>query len=475
MKKKWGLTHQLIIGSCLICAFFFLFYIRDAAASLYSNLSISGLIKNETAYRIERPPSFSKILNIVQLEPRYHVTNRLSISGRIRGFYDAVYDLESIDTISIRKGPTSILIENPTAEQIPGIDIDNVRGVDIYKRDIELKEIYIDYHLRDMDIRMGKQIVRWGVVEGARVTDEINALDFDEVILRDIENRYIPAWMLKMDYYLTDYTLEFLWIPDLEFHEPAPKASAWEQLQFLPGIKRPAQNFKNSETALKVSRFIKGWDISLSYFYTWDDFPTSFRSIQLASIFGDAPDLDFNQRYTRLRIIGSSFSRSVDRVIINGEAAYVRGKFFGTRFKGLLDPEPLNSFGESKKNFLKYALSIDFPLFGWDMSAQYIQQFIPNYDEELIPDRFDTVYGFSMRKRFLHDLLFPQFLIIYFLNDDDFLIRPKIDYLMTDQLKVTFGADILQGDIGDSRPGEFHFIGFFDNNDRIYVEITYGF
>ncbi len=457
---------------------------EPSSPSWLDNLTLNGYVRNETAFRINQPASLVKVLNIVNLEPRYTFGPTAQLSARLRGYYDAAYDLVDIDTISPRKGPESVLSGDiDTAEEVNQIHIENIRNVEKRKYGLELKEFYLDLHFRILDIRAGRQIVRWGVVEGARVTDEINPLDFQEFILRDVSDRYIPLWMVKNDLYLGETTLEGLWIPDLRTHEPAARESEWEQFRFLDGMKRPAKTVNNSEWALRVSRLLGGWDLSASYFSTWDDFPVAFRDVQGLDIFGQDPTLVTFPRVGRLNIYGGTLSKSLGRTIVNAEAAWVEGKFFGTRLGRVVDEGGIerNAFGEIEKNFLKYAVGVDFSLFATEWSFSVLQHRIADWVPPMIQDEIDTVYSAFARRGLMHDRMTVQALVLFFQNDVEWLIRPRMEYAVTERIKLSTGVDVLLGSISDAGPGEeptpgqFHFVGFFTNHSRIYTELQYSF
>jgi hypothetical protein len=447
--------------------------------NLKDDLTWGGYLRNETAFRYVSPTGFDKILNILHLEGRYHLSPKIQLSGRLRAFYDAVYDVESIDVISPRKGPDTILTDDVTgADQVSDLDPSNVREVDEVKDRIELKELYLDIHFQNFDLRIGRQIVRWGVVEGARVTDEINPLDFYELILRDIDDRYIPLFMIKGDLYLGSNTFEGILIPEVRGHRPAPRGSEWEQFRLLPNLQKPEQpyenfpeNIENTEIALKYTRVFSGFELSASYFYTWDDFPSSFRSISLAAVFAGNTEVNFKPKYERLRIYGTTFSKTFQGFVFNAEAAYVDGKVFGARF----DDTSSTNDGEIQKDYVKYAIGLDLYILGMDVSPAAIQQYIIDYENSIIQDRFDTVGAVFIRREFIHNLWIGNLLVLYFFNDKDWLIRPRTFYNITDRLRLSFGVDIFEGKIGTGLPGEFHFVGFFDNNDRIFWDITYSF
>ncbi|MBI3607670.1 MAG: hypothetical protein HY207_06870 [Nitrospirae bacterium] len=448
---------------------------------LLANLSVNGYLRNETAFRLNTPAALVKVMNIVNLEPRYTFGPRAQLTARLRGFYDAAYDLVDIDTLSPRKGPESVLTGTLTPEQVAQTNIHNLRDVEIRRDGVELREFYLDLHFRILDIRAGRQIVRWGVVEGARVTDEINPLDFQEFILREINDRYIPLWLVKNDLYLGDTTVEALWIPDLRTHEPAAKESEWEQFRFLPGMIRPAMTVRNSEWAVRVSRLFGGWDLSASYFSTWDDFPVAFRNLEDLNRFGVSPALTFVPRVGRLEIVGATLSKSLGRVILNAEAAWVEGKLFGTKLGKIGDQAVLVGFGEVQKNYFKYALQVDFSIFSTDLSLQVLQHRIADWEPTMIQDEIDTVYGFFGRKELLHNRMVAQALVLFFQNNHEWLIRPRMEYALTERVKLSVGSDVLLGNISDAKPGDeptpgqFHFVGFFKNHSRVYTELQYSF
>jgi hypothetical protein len=456
---------------------------RGIRERIAANLSINGYLRNETAFRLNRPAALVKVMNIVNLEPRYTFGPLAQLNARLRGFYDAAYDLVDVDTLSPRKGPESVLAGSLTPEEVAATRVENIRNVEIRREGIELREFYLDLHFKLLDVRAGRQIVRWGVVEGARVTDEINPLDFQEFILREVNDRYIPLWMVKNDLYLGDTTLEVLWIPDLRTHEPAARESEWEQFRFLPGMIRPAKTVKNSEWAVKVSRLIGGWDLSGSYFSTWDDFPVAFRVVEGAGQFGVSQSLVFTPRVGRLGIWGGTLSKSLGRVIVNAEAAWVQDKFFGTRLGTVISASgtPQLQFGEVKKDYYKYAVGVDFSLFATDLSFQVLQHRIPEWQPNMIQDKVDTVYGFFGRKELLHNRLTAQALVLFFVNDDEWLFRPRVEYAVSERVKLSVGSDVLLGRISDAKPseeptpGQFHFVGFFTNHSRVYTELQYSF
>lgn len=446
--------------------------------------TVTGYLRNETAYRYVNPAAFSKVLNVVRMETFTPIGGMMELKTVPRVAYDAVYDLEDVDTIHPRHGPTTILTEEQTPELIDQLTVENVRLVEVVQTQIELREWFLDVHFSASDLRVGRQIVRWGVVEGSRVTDEVNPLDFKEFILREVVDRYVPLFMVRYDYYLSNSSLQFLWIPEVQPHKPAPVGTEFEQFQYLPGLRVPKSGVENAEYGLRYSFSLFGADMTTSYLDTWDDFPAAFRTVRGVGAdaeFGQTPTVDFIPVPPRLKIPGISMSRSIGPFIMSAEAAYVHGKVFGT----FLDPKyplpPDASGGALQRDYYKWAVNADFAYFGIDFSVQYLRATILDYHPSIIADPVDTVHAGFVRKTFLDNIVTAQMLVIHFINDKEWVWRPRVDILMTQRVKLSVGADIMEGDIadvgprGEPLPGQFHFAGFFQNTSRAYVEVAYQF
>ncbi|MBI5137831.1 MAG: hypothetical protein HZA24_10940 [Nitrospirae bacterium] len=446
--------------------------------------TVSGYVRNETAYRYVTPSSFSKILNVVRLQTLTSIGDNAELTLVPRAWYDAVYDIEDIDTVHPRRGPTTILTQEQTPEVLAALEADNTRLVKALKYGAELREYYLDYHFDNADLRVGKQIVRWGVVEGARVTDEINPLDFKEFILRDVQDRYIPLNMVRLDYYLNAGSVQLLWIPDIKTHKPAPVGTEYEQFQYLPDLRVPESGIANAEYAIKYNFNVYDADLAVSFFDTWDDFPAAFRSIRGVGAdakFGETPTVDFVPEPPRLKILGFAGSRAMAPGIWSMEAAYVHNKVFGT-FLGAGVVLPAEAVGgEIQRDYYKWAVNLDFSKFGIDWSVQYLQATIIGYTDAIIADKNDIVQALFARKTLFDNVLTAQILAIHFQNDQEWVLRPRGDVLLTSRIKLSVGADIMAGRIADTgprgepMPGQFHFAGFFQNSSRVYMEVAYQF
>ncbi len=449
----------------------------DSLRRFFSAWSVDGYLKNETAFRFDEPRSITKIRNIAYVNASYPWRDRGGLTFSAWAYYDLAYDLFDYRTISGRSVRDAdqplVFIENLKEEKDSPV--------------AEIREFYFDIFLDRADIRIGKQFVVWGVLEGIRITDEINPLDFRELILPDLLDYRIPLWTLKVDYYGENNNYQFLWIPDLRFHKPAPAGSEWELLQRVPGTKEPESfRLENSEIGFKISRNLLETEISLSYFWTWDDFPVIFRSAQI-----DSPqDPKFFPTYTRINMYGATFVRQVGAAILKGEVVYVPDKYFGLKNDvddngdGFLDHQ-----GELQKKHIRWGLGLDFNLWGTDWSPAIAQWIILDYDPDLIQDEFDTSLTLFARRPVPQYSAVLELLAIGLVNLKELYLNPEATFDVTDRFQIAVGLDLFFGDksqLGVSAPSggvaglnaveqSAQFFGNFNDNDRIYMEFKYTF
>lgn len=434
------------------------------------DIEVRGYLKNETAYRYVSPAAFAKILNILQVEPSYSFNSNIKLSARAWVYYDLAYDIQDVGTIAPIKAFTFI---QPPGPGEPEPKIKNLRTIQVDKYGIDLKEIYFDLFFGSMDFRVGKQIIRWGIVEGWRILDAVNPLDFKEHILRDVSDRYIPLWMVKADYYAGPITIEGLWIPDVKGHEPAALRSEWSQFQKLPGLIRVPRNFKNSEGGIRTSGMLGGYEFALTYFYTWDDFPTAFRSISGLGLGtkGISPAVDFTPRYRRNTEYGLGLAKSFGKIVLEGEVAYVDGKYWGT----CTGCTPAGgTFGELQRDYWKHVMGVKTVLFGADISVNFSQDIILNHHKDIQQQRHEDAASLFARKEIRYGTMVPQLLAISLINRHEYLFRPKLEWRYSDKVTFLFGLDIFSGDPGPD-PGRLNFFGYFDDDDRAYMEVKYSF
>ena len=327
--------------------------------------------------------------------------------------------------------------------------------------DITLRQAYMDIYFDNFDLRIGKQQIIWGKADGVFITDVISPRDLSEFILPDFEEIRIGTNAVKFDYYLGNSTFEAVWIPTFQATILPKENSIWAPK--MPDFPMPVNydysnaevenKLSESEIALKYSYLGSAIDFELMAAYMWDDNPAMHIYQQ--------PDttLLIKPEYHRLPLAGASFSKAVGGAVVRGEGAYYFEKWFAA--------EDLSVNGVKEKDYTHYLIGYDHNWFGINVSFQFIQEYIMDYEEDIRNDEFSNTMTFLITEDFLRETLRLELFTYYGINNEDALIRPKIAYDLADGFEVQLGANIFAG-------GEGNF-GQYDENDMLFMKVRYDF
>ncbi|MCX5858418.1 MAG: hypothetical protein NT056_00740 [Proteobacteria bacterium] len=168
--------------------------------------------------------------------------------------------------------------------------------------DLELFEAYTDITLGKLDLRLGKQVARWGRAD-ISPTDNLNPPDLRDFIFTEKEFIKVPVPMARARYYLGDFNVEGVYLPFYQSVRLPPAGDNWSLInpRFIHDYlqKHPADTWpqtardaladfqngslsiennkfpqtfpKNGEGGFRVSGSGAGFDFSFSYLYTWQD------------------------------------------------------------------------------------------------------------------------------------------------------------------------------------------------------------
>ena len=330
-----------------------------------------------------------------------------------------------------------------------------------------LREVYLDLYFNSFDLRIGKQQVIWGKADGVFITDIVSPKDLSEFLLRDFDEIRMGVTAVKFDYYIKNNTLELVWIPVFSSTLEAEEGSIWRPAMDIPQYanfdlskKEITPSLKNSEIFLKFSALTSFIDFELMAGYTWDDDPVIHSLKEIDPLTQTILSLTFFPTHHRLTVFGGSFSSTFGGLIIRGEGAFYKGKYFQT--SDSTEPE-----GVVKKDYLQYLIGLDRTIWGIKVSVQFIQKAILDYKTNIIPAQYENLVTFLARKDILRETLHLELFTYIGLDNRDALIRPKITYDFADSFSLLLGANIFTGDKGS--------FGQFKNNDMVYMKLKYSF
>lgn len=323
--------------------------------------------------------------------------------------------------------------------------------LDVMEQETRLGEFYVQGSLNpSLDLKLGRQIVVWGKSDNLRVTDVINPLDLREPGLVDIEDLRLPLGMARLDYYLGDWSLSGLLIPEQRVDKTPPPGSEFYPFAGpMPPHQTPEQTLANSEAALALNGIFSGWDIAFYAARLNDNQPH-------AEISG-GPVL----RHSRLTMLGSAVNVASGNWLYMAEAAHLDGLEFTS--------QPGRTFRRSD-----LLLGVEYNgLTNASLSLELADRHLHDYQPSLKGDGYredELQAALRYKGDFRHDRLHLTLLsTLYGLwGEDGGFNRASLAYDLEDALTLTGGLITYQE--GWKLP--FNRIA---DNDRVFVDLKYSF
>ncbi len=389
------------------------------------SIKISGYVRNYTGLLTESPTNFSIVQNTFNLNIE-HRTEKIAM--KVNPFLNHYFDKEL---------------------------------------ELGMREAYLDLYFKNMDVRIGKQQIIWGKAEGVFITDVVSPKDLREFLLPDFDEIRTGITAVKANYYLGNSTLEAVWSPVFTPTQMPEAGSIWApDMSFaLPPVFEYSQaqikpSLENSELFLRFSNMGSKLDFELvggTFFY--DDPSLSITPIiDTASMKPNG--LLVVPTYQRVGMAGGSMSLPLGAWILRAEGAYYSGRNFQTTSGGF--PDAL-----IQRDNLHYMAGLDYTLAGVKLSAQFIQEYILDYDQGIQNEEFENTMTFLAKKDFLREKLWVELFGYVGLNSSDALVRPKLTYSITDGFDIQAGANLFFGNEGR--------FGQYDKNDMVYFKFKYSF
>lgn len=318
-----------------------------------------------------------------------------------------------------------------------------------FRHELELNEAYVDGKIKkNLDFKLGRQVVAWGTSDNIRVVDIINPLDNRRPGLTDIENLRLPVNILKFDYFRNDWNISPLLILEQRFSKIPPLGSPFYPMNFEPN----QEKYNDTTYGLKVSKNFHRGGVNLYTARIYDDegymilYPTALT------------------KHEKINMLGSSENFTWGSWLFKNENAY----FDGAKYTSV-----------NNKNFNRFDTLLGFEYFGYsDMTISYDSALrtIVNYNPQLtneINPLYEKTYQNALRisKNFIHNTLNLNYLLSTqgnkIFTKVGGLERFWVEYKVTDAVKLELGiVDYIGGS------------NFYDNikdQDSTYFDVSYNF
>ena len=258
------------------------------------------------AYQHEAPPSgapdwrgLAKLRAALQLELELELGAGWQALISAQGFHDLAYGLKQRDTFS-----------------------DELLA--LYEQEAEFRETYVRGSLlRNLDLKVGRQIVVWGYADQLRVVDVLNPLDNREPGLVDVEDIRLPLTMTRLDLYLGDWSLMAVAVHEIRFNKEPVYGSDYFPLPVpLPRDEVPSDGGQNTEYGLAAQGVFSGWDLALYWAQFFDD------AAHLEGRLTPRGFLPLQRAHSRLTLGGVAVRVALGNILLKTERAHVAGLQF---------------------------------------------------------------------------------------------------------------------------------------------------
>lgn len=330
---------------------------------------------------------------------------------------------------------------------------------------LELRDLYWEHRLGRGILRLGKQQIVWGLLDGIKILDVVNPQTFREFILDDLDASRIGLWSAYLDLSLGDWRAEFTWLPDLTSHD-IPQPGAWFELTAprfrfgaSPGqVSPPATTaddddiLTDSAAGLRLSRNLGSVDVSALAYSGRDHEPLGRLRV--------ADDTVTVERYHRRReLLGLSASGARGALAWRAELSHQPGRHFNLRQEAGLASTSLD------QTTLGVGADLTLPL---DVFAnfQFVWDRVHNAPATLVRPDEDRLLTVFLRRGFAYETIRTELRWYHSMTDHDDTLVARAKFEVNDSTSAHLSAEWFQGDAD----GLF---GQFDRQDRIVIGVTH--
>jgi hypothetical protein len=330
--------------------------------------------------------------------------------------------------------------------------------------DVEVREAHISFAREKWDLRVGRQIITWGLGDLVFVND-VFPKDYEAFFSgRPIEYLKKGVDGLKAGIYPGATSIELVVIP---FFEPNnfPATDKFWLFDPMPGVTNrvedePDSTGRNTEAALRIYRDVLGFDASV---YAYRGF---YREPSFAPDSLSLPT-KITLDYPELAVYGLSLQRNM----LGGVTGIEAGYYDSLDDRSGRDPLVPNSEARFLVSHQRQVME--------DLTAtvQYYGEYTLDYDEYEktriagLPKgpEFSDLVSLRLTYLIMRQNMRLQWFSFWSTTERDFLLNPEVKYNFSDHVWAAVGANIFGGACDTTR------FGSMEENDNVYIQARYEF
>lgn len=313
------------------------------------------------------------------------------------------------------------------------------------------------------DIKLGRQILTWGTGDLLFLND-LFPKDFVSFFAgRDDEYLKAPLDALRVMHFGSLVNLDFVWAPRFEpdryitgerFSFYSPLADAIVAPRPPLSADKPSSTFSNGEFALRLFRTIDGTEYAA---YGYRGYFKQPRAL----------DADFQPAFAALSVYGASLRRPLGSGLFNTEFAWYDSRDDRDGDDALVPNSQLRYLAgyewEARPRF--------------NVGLQYYLEWIHDHDDlkdnslspDVEPDEVRHLLTNRLTLRALRDKLTASLFTFWSPSDQDFYLKPQLDYRHDDRWSWALGANLFGGS------HDYTFFGQFQDDSNAFARMRISF
>jgi hypothetical protein len=314
----------------------------------------------------------------------------------------------------------------------------------------ELKETYVGYQSPKLDLYLGAKIITWGRCDGFNPTDNITPYNYF-FLTANPDDQKLSNFLMHTRWHITPaLNLELVLIP---YYRPSVYRYDLFDLGDYTTFTAPtwpAKTFENGSIAGRFNADFSGVGFSASYFRGFD--PYYGFTISSFTMQGLTPQVQLTAKPYQKSTFGADLSVPIGSWIIRAEGTYTHTNDYDTN---MYIPNP----------GFYYVAGVEYSFWNIVAILQYIGHYTldfvslddlppPQTVEQMVNRELTSfnrkifyqekeanhALSLSMSRSFLHETLSAQATGYYNFTSEEWFVRPKIAWKITDHLETSLGG-----------------------------------
>lgn len=444
-------------------------------------LTFTGFFEEEIDYsHAHEDPDFSKIRSVLNLNLDFRFSDEWRAAANWNGFYDYSYTYRGRDEF--------------TEETL-----------ETYETESEIRDFHIDGGLTDwMRLKIGRQIIAWGVSESSQLLDMANPRDMRELGMVDLEDSRLHVAATKFSFLFGGYELNAVAIHEMRGNKLPAKGSEFDLFTDLRGSsfmtieeeEVPENSAENTEYLLRLFKPFNGGDFSIVWADVYDDaIYADFESLSIQYTFymppippEVVPLLTLQPRHKRIKTYGFAGNLVSGSWLFKGEIAQKEGKALlrndidAQMQKVLQDSallgKTLVTYDEeseiiqtwSEKDITQGMIGLEYSgITNLTVTLEAAIEKINDYEDNLDAKETTGQLAMIVSHSAMNQLLDTQFFWIHFTDNNGDVYRFNIGYDVIDALNVSGGMIFYEASDEEGTVYPYR------NNDRVFAALKYSF